>query len=135
MSRQERAEAAANKSTKGFTIIELMIAVGFIGVLLVAITLVILQIMSLYNKGLTLKEVDSVSRLVVRDMQQSIASSSRFSISYTETDASGTATVKTAKTLAEASEKSVDYYNNVAGGRLCTGDFSYIWNTGQPNQD
>lgn len=125
------ANSSFKSSAKGFTLIELMIAVAFIGGLLVAITLVILQIMSLYNKGLTLKEVDSVSRIVVRDMQQSIAASSRFSISYTETEAGGVETIKTAKTLAEASANNADYYNNVAGGRLCTGDYSYIWNTGQ----
>lgn len=119
------------KPASGFTIIELMIAVAFIGGLLVTITLVILQIMSLYNKGLTLKEVDSVSRVVVRDMQQSIASSSQFSISYIETDPSGVETKVTPKTLAEASDNSVDYYSNDAGGRLCTGDYSYVWNTGQ----
>lgn len=120
-----------SKSTstqKGFTIIELMIAIAFVGGLLIAITLIILQIMSLYNKGLTLKEVDGVSRVVVRDMQQSIASSSQFSITYTDED---TDEAKVAKSLQEASANTVDYYNNAAGGRLCTGDYSYIWNTGQ----
>ncbi len=116
----------------GFTLIELMIAIAFVGGLLVTITLVILQIMSLYNKGLTLKEVDSVSRVVIRDMQQSIASSSQFQLTYMQNDAHGNPTTPTvATTLAEAAEHGTDYYNNDAGGRLCTGTYSYIWNTGQ----
>lgn len=118
------------KQQKGFTLIELMLSVGFIGSLLVLITLIIIQIMGLYNKGLTLKEVNEVSRVVVRDMQQSISSADAFKLQYLKDT-----TPTNPKTLQEAIDHDgdsgeVDYYSNDAGGRLCTGVYSYIWNTG-----
>lgn len=122
-----------NKSKKGFTLVELMIAVGFVGSLLILIALVIVQIMGLYNKGLTLKSVNEVSRTVVRDMQQSISSADYFKIYYAESSDPGMPTrLVMAKSLGEAEEDSTttDYYSNNAGGRLCTGVYSYAWNTG-----
>lgn len=112
---------------KGFTLIELMLAVGFVGGLLVLIALIVMQIMGLYNKGLTLKEVDEVSRVVVRDMQQSISSADAFKLEYVD---STTRKPRPATTLRQAIENGeLDYYSNDAGGRLCTGVYSYMWNT------
>lgn len=115
------------KRQKGFTLVELMLSVGFVGSLLVLIALITIQIMGLYNKGLTLKEVNEVSRIVVRDMQQSITSADAFRIHYTVEGAP-----KAAASLKEAIELGgdVDYYSNPAGGRLCTGVYTYVWNTG-----
>lgn len=112
---------------QGFTLVELMLAMGFVGSLLVMIALIIMQIMGLYNKGLTLKEVNQVSRTVVRDMQQSISGVDAFRLQYKDVD-----TLQTPKSLHEISEKGndIDYYSNSAGGRLCTGSYSYVWNTG-----
>lgn len=112
---------------KGFTLVELMLAMGFVGSLLVLIALIIIQIMGLYNKGLTLKEVNEVSRIVVRDMQQSISSADQLKLEYLDEDEK-----KSAQTLQEIvdSGSDVDYYSNPAGGRLCTGVYSYVWNTG-----
>lgn len=115
------------KQQKGFTLIELMLSVAFVGSLLVLIALITIQIMGLYNKGLTLKEVNEVSRVVVRDMQQSITSADAFRIQYSK-DGAPTA----AKSLQDAVEsgRDADYYSNPAGGRLCTGVYTYVWNTG-----
>lgn len=116
------------KREKGFTLVELMLSVGFIGSLLVLIALITIQIMGLYNKGLTLKEVNEVSRIVVRDMQQSITSADAFRINYTSEGEP-----KAATSLQEAIELGggdADYYSNSAGGRLCTGVYTYVWNTG-----
>ncbi len=115
------------KRQKGFTLIELMLSVGFIGSLLMVIALIIIQIMGIYNKGLTLKSVNEVSRIVVRDIQQSISGSDFFKIQYIDDT---TNQPVDAVTLKQASEKTVDYYVNDAGGRLCTGVYSYAWNTG-----
>ena len=112
------------KSKAGFTLVELSISMAFIGFLLIVVTYTTMQIMSIYNKGLTLKEVNSVSRLAVRDIQQSISSVNSFIINYE--DDSGV--VKRANSLEDASEKMQHYYDTDKGGRLCTGSFSYIWN-------
>lgn len=116
-----------HKPQAGFTLVELMLGTAFVGSLLVLVAIIIIQIMGLYNKGLTLKEVNEVSRVVVRDMQQSINGADFFKLQYIDT-VSHTPTY--AKTLQKASTNTVDYYANDAGGRLCTGSYSYIWNTG-----
>lgn len=118
------------RKQRGFTLIELMLGIGFVGSLLVLIALIIIQIMGLYNKGLTLKEVNEVSRVVVRDMQQSITSADAFRLQYLK---DGMPTY--AQTFKEAvnppgDNSEIDYYSNDAGGRLCTGVYSYVWNTG-----
>ena len=115
------------KHQKGFTLVELMLSIGFVGSLLVLIALITIQIMGLYNKGLTLKEVNEVSRVVVRDMQQSITGADAFRINYTDAGVQ-----RSPVSLQEAIELGgdADYYSNPAGGRLCTGVYTYIWNTG-----
>lgn len=114
---------------QGFTLIELMLAMGFVGSLLVMIALIIMQIMGLYNRGLTIKEVNQVSRTVVRDMQQSISSVDAFTVRFQEE--ADSPQLKTPESLREAVAQNVDYYSNAAGGRLCTGSYSYVWNTGE----
>jgi type II secretory pathway pseudopilin PulG len=88
---------------KGFTIIELMLAMTFVSVLLLAIALTIVQIGTIYNKGITLKEVNQSGRALSDDITRSITSSSAFSLS-----------------------RSV--VTTTAGGRICTGQYSYVWN-------
>lgn len=123
-----------HKRQKGFTLVELMLGMGFVGSLLVLIAIVIIQIMGLYNKGLTLKEVNEVSRTVVRDMQQSISSADAFRIK-TEPARREDGTLpdpvvaRDLEAIGQAGN-SADYFNNPAGGRLCTGVYSYAWNTG-----
>ena len=115
-----------NKNT-GFTLVELMLATAFIGSLLLVITMVIMQVTSLYNRGLTIKEVNAVSRVVVRDMQQSIANSDVFALRYQDEDR-----VEVASSFGQLKgDRRSDYYTNDAGGRLCTGSYSYAWNTGR----
>ena len=113
-----------SKRSSGFTIVELTLSMTFVGSLLIIVALTTMQIMSLYNKGLTLKEVNSVSRNVVRDMQQSISGVNAFVVSYN--DASGNGNYATS--LEEATDMMQHFYQNENGGRLCTGSYSYIWN-------
>lgn len=87
----------------GFTIIELMLAMTFVSVLLLAIALTIVQIGTIYNKGITLKEVNQAGRSISDDLRRSISSSASFS-------------------------PGSNVVNTPAGGRLCTGQFSYVWN-------
>lgn len=119
------------KKNQGFTLIELMLSTVFIGSLLLVITMVIMQATSMYNRGLTIKEVNSVSRVVVRDMQQTIMNSEVFALRYYNQEAAKPAP-KMANRFDEIQngERS-DYYVNSAGGRLCTGTYSYAWNSGR----
>lgn len=94
------------RQVRGFTLIELMLAMTFISVLLLAIALTVLQISHIYNRGLTTKEVNVAARTITDDLAKDIASSEAFS-------------------LDESS-----YRQFSSGGRLCLGDYSYIWNYG-----
>lgn len=92
------------KSSQGFTLIELVLAMAFISVLLLAIAMTIIQVGTIYNRGMTLKEINQSGRAISDDV----------------------------KRTANASESIVlanDYVTTTAGGRICFGTYSYIWNT------
>lgn len=99
-----------NHSTKtaGFTIIEMVLAMAFLAFLLLAIALITLQITRQYNHGLIVKDINQISRSLGDDLTRDITASRPFDIS---TD-------------------STQYYNSAVSGRLCLGDYSYIWNYG-----
>lgn len=100
-----------NHDKKGFTLIELMLAMTFISVLLMAIAMTVIQISNIYTRGLTLKEVNQSGRALSDELRRGVAGSSSFSV---ETDTVGASYVKR------------DF-----GGRLCLGHYSYIWNYGK----
>ena len=87
---------------RGFTLVELMLAMAFIGVLLVAVATTTQHMMRLYNKGSTLREINTVARTVVRDLQQSVGSASPFAVGYYAPGAAQTPRV--AVGLAQASQ-------------------------------
>lgn len=97
---------------RGFTLIELMLAMTFISILLIAIALTILQVVSIYNHGITLKEVGQEGQTLSTDIEQSINGSAPFTVS-----GSGS-----------------EYIPQTWGGRLCLGNYSYIWNYGSALQ-
>ena len=95
---------------RGFTLIELMLAMAFISVLLLAIALTIIQIGTIYNRGMTLKEVNQSARTISDDITRSIAGSESFSLA-------------------------TNYVAQPTGGRLCVGQYSYLWNYAKSLQD
>jgi len=92
--------------TKGFTLIELMLAMTFISILLLAIAMTIIQISQTYNRGVTLGEVNQASRAISDRINREIAASPSFSVN----------------------PDSHSYVPTEWGGRLCLGQYSYIWN-------
>lgn len=101
----------ANKitSSRGFTLIELMLSMTFISVLLLAIAMTVIQISHTYNRGITLKDVNQSGRAIVSELQRGISESAPFSIE---------------------SGPGSRFVNQAGGGRLCVGRYSYIWNYG-----
>lgn len=93
----------------GFTIVELMTAMAFIAVLLLAIAGAVMQVGAIYNKGVTMKSVNQAGRVVLDDMKKAISESSPLAVEY----------------VPQSNDQ-----NTVIGGRLCTGHYSYIWNIG-----
>ena len=53
----EKQRQTVQRKESGFTIIELLLAMSFLSVLLIAITTSTLQIIGLYTKGVTLKSI------------------------------------------------------------------------------
>lgn len=97
----------------GFTLIELLLAMSFISVLLLAIAMTILQISAIYNRGMIVKEVNQIGRTLSTEVQSGIIKSVPFPIDQ----ATGS-----------------HYFEQAWGGRLCLGQYSYIWNYGSALQ-
>lgn len=105
-------------NNKGFTLIELMLAMTFISVLLIAIAMTTIQISNIYTKGITLREVDQAGRSLSNELQRSIGASSPIDVTPKKDDA-------------EATKDSKYVVRNEDGGRLCLGNYSYLWNFGK----
>ncbi len=102
---------------KGFTLIELMLAMTFIAMLLIAIAMTTIQISNIYNKGITLRETNQIGRSVSAELQRSISSSSPFDVTPKVDDSPTTLASK--------------YVVRDGGGRLCIGNYTYAWNYGK----
>lgn len=102
---------------QGFTIIELMLSMSFIALLMLAIAMTTIQIGSIYNKGITLREVNQAGRAVSADLQRSIATAVPFDV--------------TPRTGAPTDSPTSKYVTRPDGGRLCVGDYTYAWTYGK----
>lgn len=92
----------------GFTLIELMLAMVFVSALLLMVAAVTIQISNIYNRGLLLKADNEAANKIISDLQQQFNASEPFAV----TDHSR-------------------YITSTAGGRLCMGSYSYVWNYGK----
>lgn len=91
---------------KGFTLVELMTAMAFISVLLLAIAMTAIQSGRLYNRGIVLSSVNQAGRsigdMVRRDFLQAAYQPDFAVIAVRE--------------------------GEYSSGRFCTGQYSYLWN-------
>lgn len=85
---------------EGFTLIELTISTAFIAFILIFMLAAIVQVMSNYNKGLAVKQINQTARTVMQEMTGLIQGTS-------------------------ASVINTAYLGN---GRVCFGGVSYVWN-------
>lgn len=85
---------------KGFTLIELMIALAFVAFILIFAVTTIIQVMQTYNKGLSVKQINQAARTTLEDM-------SRY--------------------LHNADPGAVNV-NALSSNRVCFGGISYVWN-------
>jgi type II secretory pathway pseudopilin PulG len=94
---------------KAFTLIELMLAMTFVSMLLIAIAMLTIQISNTYTKGITLRDVNQAGLAVSNDLHRSINASSAF----------------------DPTPGADSYVQQPTGGRLCLGNYSYVWNDGK----
>lgn len=90
----------------GFTITELSLAMTMLSVLMMIILLSILNITSVYNKGITLKRVNQSGAAISHELQSSLRTSSLGNVRAIPQQLNVTTTVHT---------------------RVCTGVYSFVW--------
>lgn len=84
----------------GFTLIELMIALAFVGFILIFAVTTIVQVMQTYNKGLSVKQINQAGRTTLEDISR-----------YLRTADPGAVNISA-----------------VGSNRACFGGVSYVWN-------
>lgn len=94
---------------EGFTLVELSLAMAFVSALLLAVAMTTIQIGHIYNRGLMLKEINQSGSSLASELQDSIVVSTPFDVNST----------------------GGDYVSQDWGGRLCTGQYSFVWNYGE----
>lgn len=135
------------KQKKAFTIIELMLAMSFLGTMLLGIASLIMQITNIYQKGLAIRGVNTVGREIISDLTRTVqASRVNVDINPRKDDKTGVATVLTKILEADVRRARADYFvetvqkseqadeNEKAkqwSGAFCTGSYSYVWNTAE----
>lgn len=61
----------SNKKTEtGFTLVELLLAMAFFGSVLIIATLLLTQTLNIYNKGMTVKQMNQVGRTLVEELSR-----------------------------------------------------------------
>ena len=140
-------KAIAKNNQNGFTIAELSIAMAFIAVLLVTIAFLIMHLTSLYQKGLSLKAVntagqnitDHIARALTASPSEKIATLCNYLTESSQRSSCAGDSKAGSKVLFQQTYISgvkIKATNETITGRvpasgvLCTGNFSYLWNTG-----
>ena len=114
---------------KAFTIIELMLAMAFLGTMLVGIASLTMRITSIYQKGLAIRGVNSIGREIISDLTRTI-NASRVNVDINPEVPSNYKVLDQ-----QINDARANYYLETSesgkqwGGVFCTGDYSYVWNT------
>ena len=108
----------------GFTLVELMISMTFVSMLLIVIAFTAIQIINIYNKGLTMNRVAQAARSVSADFHRTLRESGTLDL--------GKSTFLCYQTITNSCLPDARD-PRVVGGRLCTGVYSYIWNYNKKN--
>ena len=131
------------KIKKGFTLIELALAITFITVLLLTIGWLTIHITTVYEKGLTIKAVSSTAKEIIDDVSRAISTSpARTTDSLCAEVYNPTSQQKAYDDCKKDNARKLSYQQRYAtvkikgeekqvpiNGVFCTGRYSYIWNT------
>ena len=125
---------------KGFTLIEITIAIAFISILLLTITLVVNDIIKSYRKGAAMKSVNSTGLDLIDEFTSTISEApsvtfSNFCEYYSDSAEKDRCNNDRANLFTfqrwKASVRIKDLVADVpVYGAFCTGKYSYLWNTG-----
>ncbi len=132
---------------KGFTIIELMLAMIFLSTLLVVIAVLILNMITIFQKGMSIKSINSASRSLIDDFNRSVSGSLNVKIGEENLSDGTPGYISRNEAIAglplyffqdttrnitiPANQGAVSIVDDwPIRGAFCTGGFTYIWNTG-----
>ncbi len=116
----------------GFTLVELTLTLAFISVLLITIAIITSNIMTIYQKGTTIKAVDSVGRGLIDELISGINSAPSVdttSLCNSFVDESNRAQCIKDRAFKFVFHSQKDSEGNPLYGVFCTGNYSYVWNT------
>lgn len=117
---------------KGFTIIELTLAMTFVSVLLIAITLLTIYMSNIYTRGITMRQVNTAGQELANDLQRSVQAAQVIEdddfVIFMD---NGSAPRVRKGPAAYATAAHATDHRDIMGGRLCLQDKSYVWNTGR----
>jgi len=145
-SSQYRPQEPPSPVSRGFTLVELSIAMAFLGILLITIAILVIRIISIYQSGLAIRAVSSTGRQLISEFTRSISGSPignvGFDFSVGSRDRQLTGRLSNNPSPADLTYK---YYFQITGradvageteqkvvpltGAFCTGLYTYIWNT------
>jgi hypothetical protein len=107
-----------------------MLAMSFLGTMLVGIASLTMRITNIYQKGLSIRSINANGREIVSDLTRIIGASR---INFNDINPSGN---KIDEYMLRATRSNYYVYTvdnetskRQLGGAFCTGDYSYVWNT------
>lgn len=126
----------SSDAKSGFTMVELSLAMAFIAVLLIIIAIVATSLVSVYQKGLSIKAVNGVGRNLIDEFTRAINTAPSVD---TTSLCNSLATNNVAGCVSDHANNYI-YLEQRSGtnavgrseqynGVFCTGYYSYIWNT------
>lgn len=110
---------------KAFTIIELMLAVAFIGTLLLSVAMLAMQLVNMYTKGVAMRSINALGGDIADDIKQTVNSSTLWSENI---DAENGSSGYNKDSVVEAKQKYYLYDEKNNYGIFCTNSYTYIFN-------
>ena len=126
---------------KGFTIIEITLAMTFLAILMVSIATLIMRVTNIYQKGLAMRAINATGTEIIEDITRTVGAASYLvDIHSQDVELGGNGVMEYDNNYKLVEKYYYDYtvYNENHDGKnfnvqyfgvLCTGDYSYIWNT------
>lgn len=126
---------------RGFTIIEITLAMTFLAILMVSIATLIMRVTNIYQKGLAMRAINATGTEIIEDITRTVGAASYLvDIHSQDAELGGNGVMEYDNNYKLVEKYYYDYtvYNENHDGKnfnvqyfgvLCTGDYSYIWNT------
>ena len=126
---------------KVFTIIEITLAMTFLAILMVSIATLIMRVTNIYQKGLAMRAINATGTEIIEDITRTVGAASYLvDIHSQDAELGGNGVMEYDNNYKLVEKYYYDYtvYNENHDGKnfnvqyfgvLCTGDYSYIWNT------